>query len=165
MAGLEAVRIPLYGSGGKVVGYSLVDGVDAGLAAYRWHMNHNGYAVHSVNQRGNRHTLRMHREILGMARGDKREVDHRNLDKLDNRRSNLRVATRAQNAQNQPAQPGRTSRYRGVHWHVRREKWRAQATLDGRQHFLGSFDSEDAAAAAVAAFRREHMPFAAEAMA
>ena len=48
----------------------------------------------------------LHREVLGLTPGDGLETDHRNGDRLDNRRSNLRVATRAQNAQNVPARSG-----------------------------------------------------------
>jgi hypothetical protein len=72
-------------------------------------------------------------------------VDHINLDTLDNRRSNLRLVTPAENHANQ--RPfGATSRFRGVRWH--RGKWVGQVMFRGHLHYLGRFvDEEDAARA------------------
>lgn len=52
-----------------------------------------------------------------------------------------------------------------VTWDKSRGKWMATAMLDGRRTTIGRFDTEDQAAAAVAAWRAEHMPFSAEAAA
>jgi hypothetical protein len=84
---------------------------------------------------------------MGLAIGDPREVDHRDGDPLNNRRSNLRVVTSAQNAQNLAATL-RSSRYRGVDWHKPRKRWRARATVGGVVHHLGHFSSEEQAAEA-----------------
>jgi hypothetical protein len=100
----------------------------------------------------------MHREILGLEHGDPTEVDHRNGDPLDNRRQNLRVVSRAENAQNVPARGG-TSPFRGVTWDKRKGRWMAQAKLGGRQRFIGYFDDDAEAGRAAAEWRRENMPF------
>jgi hypothetical protein len=85
----------------------------------------------------------MHRVILGLADGDPTQVDHRNHDGLDNRRSNLRTATPPQNNGNQLKRKGTTSKYKGVSRYKGR-RWRAAIQ---RRH-LGIFGSEEAAATA-----------------
>jgi hypothetical protein len=107
----------------------------------------------------------MHREVLGLAADDSRVVDHVNRDRLDNRRSNLRLLSAAENAQNQGPARGSTSRFRGVHWCASRRKWVARVKIDGRHRNLGRFDDELEAARVAAAYRAEHMPFSAEALA
>jgi hypothetical protein len=104
----------------------------------------------------------MHRFVLGLRKGDPRKVDHKNRNRLDNRRENLRVVTSAENAQNLERNYGR-SRHRGVAWHKVTKKWRAVVRLDGRQHHLGYFDDEDEAGAVASAFRAQHMPFSSDA--
>lgn len=108
---------------------------------------------------GGQVTLSMARAVMGLVPGDGLEVDHINRFKLDNQRQNLRVVTHAQNMQNRVRRGG-SSRHRGVSFLKDRGKWRARATLDGRDVFIGDFESEEGAAAAARDFRREHMPFA-----
>lgn len=154
--------IPLVRRGGIVVAHTLVDEADAAwLSQWTWRRDRDGYAVRYDSQ--NRRTLYMAREILGLKVGDPREADHRNRDKLDNRRANLRVVTHAQQMQNLPGHRGSSSRFRGVYWDKARSKWSARVQLNGVTHCLGRFDDEEEAAQAAAAFRAEHMSFAEEA--
>lgn len=106
----------------------------------------------------------LHRLILGLAPDDPRTVDHIDGDPLNNRRSNLRIATVAENAQNQGSRGGYSS-YRGVSWDASRGKWIATAMLNGRRTTIGRFVDEDEAGEAVARWRGEHMPFSQEAAA
>lgn len=103
----------------------------------------------------------LHRVIMGLAPEDPRKVDHVSGDTLDNRRANLRLATTAQNAQNQGSRGG-SSRHRGVTWDRARGKWLASAMLDGKRTTIGRFVTEDEAAEAASAWRAEHMPFSAD---
>jgi hypothetical protein len=89
----------------------------------------------------------MHRFLLGIADHNV-QVDHRNHDGLDNRRANIRVATRAQNAQNQPKNKSGSSRFKGVCWDKDLLKWRARITVQRKKKHLGYFDSETDAAVA-----------------
>lgn len=158
------IKVPVYGRAG-VVAHAIVDDVDAHVAAMRWNRSPAGYAQRKVRVDGRYRTVLMHRLILGLDRGDAREVDHRNRDRLDNRRENLRVGTAALNQQNREGIPNTSSRFRGVIWERQRKKWRAQVMLNGRTVTLGRFDHEEDAAAAASSWRAEHMPFAREGVA
>lgn len=159
------MEVPVYGRGGVVRAYALVDAADAEqVLAHRWHLKDGGYVVRDAPRaegRG-RGKLRLHRQIMGLERGDPREVDHENGNPLDCRRSNLRVCTHAQNGQNLRRGFG-TSSHRGVALFARTGRWQAYATVDGRRHHLGYFAGEEEAAAAAASWRAQHMPFSAEA--
>jgi hypothetical protein len=88
----------------------------------------------------------MHREVVGV--GPEMEVDHRNLRTLDNRRENLRAATRAQNVRNRNSHRGSTSRFKGVFWDTQYSAWHARIVVDGKVTFLGRFRDEIEAAKA-----------------
>lgn len=77
------------------------------------------------------------------------DVDHINGDKLDNRWSNLRIATRSQNMANTCLDPRNTSGATGVTWDKARNKWRAQLRVNGRKTNLGRFNTREEAAAKV----------------
>lgn len=81
------------------------------------------------------------------------DIDHVNGDRDDNRISNLRLATRAQNNQNQKRRPS-ASGLKGAHYS--QGKWRSHITPpDGKQIYLGTFASkEDAHEAYVTAATR-----------
>lgn len=76
-------------------GHATVDVSDAAeLERYRWRPNTAGYAMRSD---GRSRVVLMHRQILGLTAGDRREGDHINHDTLDNRRENLRIVTAHEN--------------------------------------------------------------------
>jgi hypothetical protein len=86
------------------------------------------------------------------------EIDHINGDKSDNRICNLRCVSRSVNLQNQrqPRSDNARGLYLGVGWDKARQKWRAQIK-DGKNTFLGRFNSqEEASEAYLAAKRRLH---------
>jgi hypothetical protein len=83
------------------------------------------------------------------------QIDHRDGDGLNNRRENLRPATRTQNNANQRKYRG-TSRYKGVSWDVSSRRWRARIHCDHRETSLGQFTSEADAARAYNAAALEH---------
>jgi len=67
------------------------------------------------------------------------DIDHENLNKSDNKWSNLRAATRSQNGANTSLQRNNTSGYKGVHWFSPRNRWRAMITVERKQISLGLF--------------------------
>ena len=143
------------------------DGDFAWLDQWRWHLHSasESYASRKESNGAGRHNVFMHRQILGLAPGDPRQGEHKNRNRLDCRRSNLRIAERgdADNNQNQGLRSDNTSGYRGVSWVKRGRKWRAMARSDGGNLYLGSFDTPEEADSAVKAWRAEHMPFSEDA--
>ena len=86
----------------------------------------------------------MHRVILSLEQGDS-AVDHKNGDGLDNRKTNLRLATPSQNNMNKLGRRGSTSKYKGVSLcGGGSKKWRARIKHDS----LGRFENEVEAALA-----------------
>ena len=95
-------------------------------------------------------TIIMHRVIMERTMGRKLEhhehIDHINHDTLDNRRSNLRLVTNAQNQMNRRKGPNCSSPYKGVSWDYSRGMWTSQITFN-QQHFaLGRYATEEEAA-------------------
>ena len=102
-------------------------------------------------------SIRMHRIIMNAPKG--MFVDHINHDTLDNRRSNLRIVTLAENQQNRKGaqRNNKGSGIRGVYPH--QGKWVAAIHINGRKKYLGIFnDIEDAAVCSEQA-RQRYMPF------
>lgn len=163
--GMWARSIPLHRRDGTIRAFTMVDPEDfERLGGMRWWIRegHYPYVVRQVRRDGRFQRLYLHREIMGLDPGNPLRVDHINREPLDNRRSNLRVVTDAQNAQNQPGRGG-LSKYRGVTWRNDRNRWRAAHWLNNKLHYIGTFEDEDEAGRAAAAWRREHMPFSQEA--
>jgi len=112
-------------------------------AAHSWWVNTSGYVI----ARGPRSVeLALAVAIAKPAPG--LEVDHRNRDPLDNRRTNLRCATRSQNAANRSRPVGSSAPYRGVRRTRNGRRWMALLSVNGRQRYFGTYDSPELAARA-----------------
>lgn len=149
----ESRYINMRNRAGEIVARARVDAVDyERLSAHRWCWD-GRYPRRNVGG----YSIRMHRELLGLGRGDPRQGDHINGDRLDNRRANLRILpSQAAQVQNVAAHGGGTSKHRGVFFDRARGKWVAIAGRARRQRF----DTEAEAARAAALWRRESMPYA-----
>jgi hypothetical protein len=138
------IWIPLYNRVGEVTDRALVDDDMAHLLEFRWHKNSDGYAI---RRKGSNPivTIHMHRVVLGLT-DPKVFGDHRDFNRLDNRRENLRATTKRGNNLHSPKQ-------RGVSYDKRRGHWRAYITEHGRQRELGRFKTEVEARVAAGAAR------------
>lgn len=93
-----------------------------------------------------------HRVLMGAEAGQ--EVDHINRNTLDNRLSNLRIVTKAQNLLNKGLRSDNTSGYRGVSMNKQLGKWEAYInvidpfTSKSKRKFLGYYKTPEEAAAA-----------------
>jgi hypothetical protein len=128
--------------------------------------NGNLYAARLVRTpTGQLNTTLMHRQIF-FTLSERSEsnglVDHRNTDSLDNRKANLRLATHSQNSCNSRRDKSNTySRFRGVSFSKRKQKWFAAIRANGKKIWLGYFDDEFSAALAYDRAAREyHREFA-----
>ena len=126
--------------------FAIVDAQDyEWLSKYKWYAikdRRTYYAARSANRK----TLRMHREIM---RAPKHLlVDHRDHNGLNNRRSNLRICTLAENLRNQRSARDSTSKYKGVTWCKAKNLFQARITFNRRRIHLGYFKSEIDAAKA-----------------
>ena len=128
--------------------FSKIDSQDWDLIKdYSWYFA-KGYAVTAIKQEnGKQKTLGMHRLILGLT-DPKIQADHINHNGLDNCRSNLRICTQQQNLMNKSSHKNSTSKYLGVSWHKRDNKWRSNIGFNGKIIYLGYFTNEKDAAKA-----------------
>jgi hypothetical protein len=88
----------------------------------------------------------MHREIMNA--NDERVVDHKNCNSLDNRKNNLRLATRAENIRNRRKQKNTSSQFIGVSFSKSQGRWASEIKCNGKKIWLGRFDNEIDAARA-----------------
>lgn len=90
---------------------------------------------------------RAHRVIFLMKEGrwPIPDTDHEDMNKTNNRWSNLREATRSNNQANKGIQSNNTSGHKGVSWHKNNKKWRAYIKVNGKQIDLGHFKSKELA--------------------
>lgn len=114
---------------------ALVDDVDfAWLNTFNWQINEKGYAKTDIDGR----TIKMHKLIaqqiplLG-------QIDHENRNKLDNRRSNLRIATNTLNRANTDISKNNTTGYKGVSFDKERNKFVAYISYKNKRIQLGRF--------------------------
>lgn len=125
------------------------------LNIYSWRLGDWGYAESWINGSWNSmHRFLMHPVVSGF------EVDHKNSDKLDNRRENLRICTRSQNNANRIKSDGCYSRFKGVTF-LKREKhhlapWSAQIKVNRKKYHLGNYPVEELAAEAYNIAALEH---------
>ncbi len=145
--------------------FAIVDQAD-----YYW-LNHFHWALQRGN--GSVYAFRIFNEagkktkIILMHRGIKKPrkgllVDHRNTNSLDNRRENLRNATKSQNQQNRnKVKRKTTSRFIGVYREKRTGHWVACIARRGKRMNLGTYGNElDAAKAFDAAAKKYRGEFA-----
>lgn len=130
---------------------AIIDAVDVPLVnKWNWKVQIGKWAKYAVRCDGrtgpHNKAIRLHRHIMEAPDGIK--VDHRNGDGLLNRRENLRLATSAQNSQNQRLRKTNTSGVKGVSWHGRSGKWRVQICVNRKVKYVGVFVEIGAAKAA-----------------
>lgn len=131
---------------GKESLWALVDDEDLDLVSqYRWYAlvsRQTTYATRAFRVSGKQTSQTMHTFLTGWPL-----TDHIDRDGLNNRRSNLRQATPAENVGNLRSRRG-ASEYKGVCRVSGSTKWRAYIALERKQRHLGRFDTEEEAALA-----------------
>lgn len=108
------------------------------------YLNTNGYLRICIDRK----TYLVHRLVWLFMYGyfPSEQIDHINNVKTDNRISNLRCATAAQNQYNKKIQKNNTSGIKGVSFIKRPKKWKAAITIDGNYFYIGLFSTKEMAA-------------------
>jgi len=134
----------------KVGRFALIDAEDVErVSAFTWSLKwrrkatHPEYAYSHKSESGK--SVQLHRFILGVD--DSAFVDHKNGNGLDNRRCNLRAATRSQNMANSTMPLG-ASGYRGARLDIRRNHWYATIQVERKKIYLGVHPTSESAARA-----------------
>jgi len=130
--------------------FAIVDDKDFEyLNQFRWYADSCGY-VRKFNKKNEEYL--MHRFILNAPIN--KSIDHINGNKLDNRKSNLRICSHQQNCWNKPPQKNALSKYKGVAKRVftgvktTTITWRARITYNNKTINLGDYKKEIDAAKA-----------------
>ena len=130
-------------------GIALVDDEDfEELNRHKWHLLGSKYGLYAVTctKQVNRWVnVLMHRIIMHAQKGQ--YIDHKDVNGLNNQKTNLRFCTNSQNCMNWKARLA-TSVYKGVCWEKRRKKWSAQIGLNYKKIHIGYFDTAKEAAKA-----------------
>jgi hypothetical protein len=136
--------------------FAMVDDEDAErVLQFKWHADVDLRKDGSTRTYATRHILLpngrwtkepMHRFLLGANPGE--HCDHINGDGLDNRKKNVRICTNTENLRNQRIGTGGSSKFKGVTWDKRHNKWQAQIMVNRKCLYLGLFIDETEAARA-----------------
>ena len=130
----DYAEIVLYNKDDVEVGRALIDIEDIDkVKNYKWYLK-KGYVY-------NNKVGRLHRFLMNPP--NDMVVDHKNHNKLDNRKSNLRICTVQQNNMNKSKQKGSySSKYKGVDWSKRNKKYRVQIRVNKEKKYIGLYDTE-----------------------
>lgn len=106
------------------------------------------YAYRTIKLESGKSTaIYLHMFLLGLSRGDGFLVDHVDGDTMNNRRSNLRVATPAQNSWNK-RKVSASNKYKGISLIKETGLWDARIFANGSRHYLGHYKTQEEAALA-----------------
>jgi hypothetical protein len=147
------VKIPL--TQNKI---ALIDEIDVDLAKLKWFAwgTDYSYAARRIYKIG---CVYLHRLVLGRKlgtpMGQEDFVDHINHNTLDNRRANLRLATKGQNCHNQKKRNACGSKFKGL-TKCSNGTWKVSITINYNRIHLGYFSDEILAARAYDAAARKY---------
>ena len=125
----------LYDTYGNKKAETIFDEIDVEIVSqYKWSINNNsGYVVAKIKGKN----VRLHQLIMKSSSNDL--IDHQDRDRTNNKRSNLRFATKAQNSWNSGLRRDNQSGIKGVSWCSRLNKWAANITVNNKHIFLGNY--------------------------
>lgn len=123
------------------------------IAKHIWNTKNSGKVAGTTNSSGyilisiNKTRYRAHHIAWLIKTGEwpAEFIDHRDLNKSNNKWRNLRKATKAQNSMNRILQSNNTSGFKGVIWEKYKRKWLARIKVNGHQKHLGLFETPEAA--------------------
>jgi hypothetical protein len=121
--------------------FALVDDEDFEyLNQFHWSVDGSGYPQRATRINDKPRPIRMHRDILKLVGSE--TADHKDLDKLNNQRENLRRCTKKDNNRNRGLLINNKSGFAGVYFSNekwRRQKWVAEIHVNDKKINLGRF--------------------------
>lgn len=119
------------------VGRAIIDIDDIPLCErYKWHIKRSRKTSYAVAKDSTGKTIFLHRLVLNYNGPD--DVDHKDLNGLNNRKRNLKICSHSENLINQGQDR------RGIYM-VKSGRYRATITKDYHTHYLGTFDTKEEA--------------------
>ena len=129
------------------------------IMSLKWSKTANGKYFTHTNYKPHKFNIRLHRFILDAPAGVL--VDHINGNTFDNRRENLRLCSITENSRNREKRSDSNNPYKGVHYNKQRKKWRSYIQINGKQKWLGYFNTaEEAREAYIEQAKKLHGEFA-----
>lgn len=112
---------------------------------YTWYKDTHGYIKTHFYVDEKKTTAYLHRIILGFKHGDKRKIDHKNRNKVDCRKENLRIATSHTNSMNGSIRKTNHSGIIGVSLnnHCKYKKWSAELILNNKKVYQKYFENKE----------------------
>ena len=107
------------------------------VAGYLFTLDNYGYVRYSSRKNG-LNNKRLHRVIMNVT-DPKIQIDHKNNNKLDNSRENIRTCTQQQNLCNVGLTKANTSGFKGVSFKKANQKYTATIQINYKQYYLGYF--------------------------
>lgn len=121
--------------------FALVDDQDyVRVSKFKWSVIKNSkwiYAGRTIKVNGKQKTFLLHRFIMNCY--DDHLIDHRDGNGLNDQRSNLRIATNAENVRNGGRQRNNTTGFKGVSLVKSSGKYEAQIAFNNKTIHLGKF--------------------------
>jgi hypothetical protein len=121
------------------------------LNKHTWCLNNSGYAWRTTKKNEKelckRHHILMHRQIMNVLNSNIM-IDHQDTNKLNNQKSNLRVANKSTNSMNRGLQRNSTTGYKGVSFNKEKQKYEAYITANDKRVKLGYFRTAEEGALA-----------------
>ena len=129
---------------------AIVDKQDCALADMKWsafvkRRADGSQRVYAVRGWTKENRMLLHQAVFGPTPND---IDHRDGDGLNNRRANLREATRSRNSANARKRTGTASIFKGLYFHRKNKTWVAAIMVNGKRVHIGTFREEINAAQA-----------------
>lgn len=134
----EYVEIILRNKNRDITGIAVIDLDDfETVSKHTWSIDTHGYARATKNNKN----IWMHKLITNTDGNSL--IDHKDRNRLNNRKRNLRIATRSENGINKGIQSNNLSGVAGVSYYKSRDRWVAEIKFEGKKIWIGQFRKKE----------------------
>lgn len=139
-------EIVLYNIKCEEIDRAIIDSEDVKIIKkHKWCKDSLGYVATGSS---GRLRTRIQHYIMGIKANKNHIIDHKDRNKLNNRKSNFRFCTNAENLRNRPKSSNNKSGFKGVFWSNQNKSWQSQIGINGKSIHLGGFEDKRKAAIA-----------------